>query len=189
MFYYIGLIIYRLFFHPLAKVPGPKLLAISSLPRGIRHNFLGSWYKDVATLHAKYGRVFRMGPNEIAVHGEPGWDDVFGFRRSGKEDFMRDPEFFNSGQKSDPTEPSIFYTDRAGHSRQRRVLAHAFSANALREQEPIITEYVDLFISRISDIAAAGTSTDVTRWFRYAVSKNQLCNEFLLILVQYVYLS
>jgi cytochrome P450 len=181
VFYYIGLIIYRLFFHPLAKVPGPKLLAISSLPRGIRHNFFGLWYKDVLTLHAKYGRVFRIGPDEVAVDGEPGWDDVFGFRRSGKEEFMRDPEFFNSGlDKRDFQEPNIFNTDRAGHSRQRRVLAHAFSTNALREQEPIIKEYVDLFISQISEIATAGTSTDITKWFRYAASNKQSCSEFLL---------
>jgi hypothetical protein len=159
VFYYISLIIYRLLFHPLAKVPGPKLLAISSLPRGIRHNFFGLWYKDVLTLHAKYGRVFRIGPDEVAVDGEPGWDDVFGFRRSGKEEFMRDPEFFNSGlDKRDLQEPNIFNTDRA----------------------PIIKEYVDLFISQISEIATAGTSTDITKWFRYAASNKQSCSEFLL---------
>ncbi|KAH3951533.1 hypothetical protein HBI56_084010 [Parastagonospora nodorum] len=163
--YYTTVIVYRLFFHPLAKVPGPKLLAISSLPRGIRHNLYGLWFKDVAVLHEKYGRVVRVGPDEIAVDGDPGWEDVFAFRKQGKNDFARDPAFFNSATDG-TVESSLFLTDRAGHSRQRRILSHAFSQNAMYEQEPLIKHYVDLFISRISDFAASGTATDIVKWFR-----------------------
>jgi cytochrome P450 len=165
MLYYTTVIIYRLFFHPLAKVPGPKLLAISSLPRGIRHFFFGLWYKDVPALHEKYGRIFRMGPNDIAVDGDPGWQDVFAFRKAGKDDFARDPEFCNQSPDG-KVENSLFLTDRAGHGRQRRILSHAFSQNAMYEQEPLIKHYVDLFISRIGDFAAADTAIDIVRWFR-----------------------
>jgi cytochrome P450 len=165
VFYYTIVIIYRLLFHPLAKVPGPKLLAISSLPRGIRHNFFGLWYKDVPALHERYGRIFRMGPNEIAVDGDPGWEDVFGFRRNGKEEFIRDPEFFNQSLDG-KEENSLFLTDRAGHSRQRRILAHAFSQSAMYEQEHLIKQYVDLFITRMSEFAAADTAVDTVKWFR-----------------------
>jgi len=166
--YYTVLIIYRLFFHPLAKVPGPKLLAISSLPRAIRHSWFGLWYKDVNALHEKYGRVFRMSPNEIAVDGDPGWEDVFGFRRSGKEDFARDSDFFDQTTKQgQEVESSIFLTDRAGHSRQRRILSHAFSQSAMYEQEPLIKKYVDLLMSRLGDFAASGEAIDIVRWFNY----------------------
>ncbi|KAF1916179.1 cytochrome P450 [Ampelomyces quisqualis] len=161
VFYYIVLITYRLFFHPLAKVPGPKLLAISSLPKGIRHSWFGLWYTDVGALHEKYGRVFRMSPNEVAVDGDPGWEDVFSFRRNGKEDFQRDPHFFDTSINGEDPGSSIFFTDRAGHSRQRRILSHAFSQSAMYEQEPLIKKYVDLFILRMSEHAAAGKAMDI----------------------------
>jgi cytochrome P450 len=163
--YYTTIIIYRLFFHPLAKVPGPKLLAASSLPAGIRHNIFGRWYKDARALHQKYGPIFRLGPNEIAVEGDPGWEDVFGFRKSGKDEFARDVEFFNMTPDG-AVESSIFLTDRAGHSRQRRILSHAFSQTAMYEQEPLIKNYVDLFISRMSEFAEADTAADMCKWFR-----------------------
>lgn len=135
------------------------------MPRGIRHAFYGLWWKDVPALHEKYGRVFRMGPNEIAVDGDPGWEDVFGFRRPGKDDFARDPEFFDQSTDGS-SEASLFLSDRAGHSRQRRVISHAFSQSAMYEQEPLIKHYVDLFISRLSDFAASDTEIDIVRWFR-----------------------
>ncbi|KAH8706093.1 cytochrome P450 3A17 [Phaeosphaeriaceae sp. PMI808] len=167
VFYYTALIIYRLFFHPLAKVPGPKLLAISSLPKGIRLNLFGLWFRDVSELHEKYGRIIRTAPNEIAVDGDPGWEDVFNFRRNGKNDFRRDPDFFDQSTGGEESGSSIFLSDRTSHSRQRRILSHAFSQSAMYEQEPLIKKYVDLFMSRMSDYAASGEATDIVRWFNY----------------------
>jgi cytochrome P450 len=120
----------------------------------------------VGALHQKYGCVFRMSPNEIAVDGDPGWEDVFGFRRSGKEDFGRDRDFFDSSRDGEESGSSIFLTDRAGHSRQRRILSHAFSQSAMYEQEPLIKKYVDLFMSRMGDFAASGEAIDIVKWFR-----------------------
>jgi hypothetical protein len=56
--------VYRLTFHPLARVPGPRLAAISSFwhayhARNGRMAHLGK------TLHSRYGPVVRVGPNEV----------------------------------------------------------------------------------------------------------------------------
>jgi cytochrome P450 len=45
-------------------------------------------------------------------------------------------------------------TTAADHGRQRRILSHAFSDKALREQEGVLQSYVDLLISRLRDISA-----------------------------------
>jgi cytochrome P450 len=108
-----------------------------------------------------------MGPDEVAVDGDPGWEDVYALRRNGKEEFKRDPAFFDISTGQDVSHPSIFVTDRAGHSRQRRILAHAFSQSAMYEQEPVIKHYVDIFISRIHDFASAGTAIDIVKWFNF----------------------
>lgn len=56
--------IYRLYFHPLAHVPGPTFAAISSVwhaynARNGRMAYLGK------TLHRRYGPAVRVGPNEV----------------------------------------------------------------------------------------------------------------------------
>lgn len=46
----------------------------------------------------------------------------------------------------------------ADHGRQRRILSHAFSDKALREQESLIQGYVDLLISRFREISERKSS-------------------------------
>jgi cytochrome P450 len=56
--------------------------------------------------------------------------------------------------------------DDADHSRYRRLLSHAFSDKALREQEPLIKKYVDLFISRLHENSKNG-SQDIVSWYNF----------------------
>ncbi|KAH7067136.1 cytochrome P450 [Paraphoma chrysanthemicola] len=156
---------YRLFFHPLSKIPGPKLLAITSLSKDIKNDIFGIWYRDVAAIHAQYGRVVRMGPNSVAIDGDPGWDDAYAFRKKGEADFRRDPAYFHVDDGKTASMPSIFLTDREGHGRQRRVLTHAFSQAAMYEQEPTIKHFVDLLITRLRGFAEAGTTVDTVKWY------------------------
>ncbi|KAI3391887.1 hypothetical protein diail_6655 [Diaporthe ilicicola] len=59
-----GLIVYRLFFHPLAGVPGPLLQRMSGVPR-IWQCYVGNRYLCEAEAHEKYGSVVRTGPNSV----------------------------------------------------------------------------------------------------------------------------
>lgn len=55
----IGTIFYRLFLHPLAKFPGPKLAAISTLYEGyydVVHQ--GRYLWQIEKLHKQYGMSF-----------------------------------------------------------------------------------------------------------------------------------
>lgn len=56
------------------------------------------------------------------------------------------------------------------HARQRRILAHAFSDKALREQEYILLRYIDLLICRLKEhIKSDGASAtvDIRHWYNY----------------------
>lgn len=62
-------IIYRVYFHPLAKYPGPFLAKIT--------NFYGAYYNGIGDLHIqvekgfkKYGPVIRQGPNKLMFQSE-----------------------------------------------------------------------------------------------------------------------
>jgi hypothetical protein len=54
--YAAGLLVYRLYLHPLAKFPGPKLAAITSFYEGyfeIVQN--GQYSRQISKLHDQYG--------------------------------------------------------------------------------------------------------------------------------------
>lgn len=55
---------YRLFLHPLAHVPGPRLAAISNVWHAY-HIRNGRMLMLGKTLHKRYGPVVRVGPNEV----------------------------------------------------------------------------------------------------------------------------
>lgn len=79
--YVFGLVVYRLYFHPLAKFPGPKINAVSSLP-GIISLLRGRLPLDNKQLHDKYGSVVRVSPNELAYNSAQAWQDIYGHRVS-----------------------------------------------------------------------------------------------------------
>jgi cytochrome P450 len=49
--------------------------------------------------------------------------------------------------------PHLIFAQGDNHGRQRRVISHAFSDKALREQEGLLQSYVDLLVSRFRDIS------------------------------------
>lgn len=162
--YYIGLAVYRLYFHPLAKFPGPPLHAISAMPFNIQSYLQGIFTWKARGLHAKYGKIVRIGPNRLAVEGSIGWTDVYGHRPGGTEtEFAKLQGFFGPV----PDHGIIAAPNREEHRRHRRALAHAFSDTAMHEQEPLITYYVDLLIRRISEETRAGVPSDMLKWFNY----------------------
>lgn len=71
---------YAAYFHPLSKVPGPKLNALTRIPY-IRHLLRGSTVESFVDLHKKYGEVVRISPNEVSfTSGETAWPEIYGFR-------------------------------------------------------------------------------------------------------------
>lgn len=58
--YFVGLVIYRLYFSPLSKFPGPRLAAATYLYEGF-HDVVrrGKYTFKIRDLHAKYGQPYR----------------------------------------------------------------------------------------------------------------------------------
>jgi hypothetical protein len=54
--YGVGLVVYRLYLHPLAKFPGPKLAAVTSFYEGYFEIVLkGQYSRQISKLHDVYG--------------------------------------------------------------------------------------------------------------------------------------
>lgn len=63
----------------------------------------------------------------------------------------------------------ILVADRETHVRQRRLLSHAFSEKALREQESILMMYINRFLEQLSARCTSGP-LNMVAWFTF-VSK------------------
>lgn len=163
---YTGFIsIYRLYFHPLAKFPGPKLHAISSIPSVISL-LRGRLPLDNKKLHDKYGAVIRVSPNELAFNSVQAWEDVYGFKTGGRQNMHKDPIHVGSVDPL-PGASTLTMADDANHTRQRRALAHSFSEKALKEQEYIIQHYIDKLIANFSHMADVAEELNFVNWLNF----------------------
>lgn len=160
-------IIYELYCSPLRHFPGPKLWAISRIPEQLSvlrgHNHL-----DITALHEQYGSVVRLSPNELAFNTPQAFRDIYGFRPGGC--FPKDRSRYLP--PANGVDHLVCAVDNGVHARQRRLLAHAFSERALRDQEGLIAGYVDTMIGKLRNEIArkdmSSTSTvDIKNWMNY----------------------
>lgn len=161
MLSYLGLLIYRLYFHPLSKYPGPKLYALTKAPWTYKSCVSGSMSREVGELHKKYGPIVRVSPNRLAVDGAIAFPQVFQ-HRPGKPEWGKRRGFYHEHD-----DRSLIGGPHEVHRRLRRQLAHAFSDASMYEQEPVVKKYVDLLCTRLGEKAATGESFDIIRWLNF----------------------
>ncbi|PFH57175.1 hypothetical protein XA68_15404 [Ophiocordyceps unilateralis] len=68
---------YRLWLHPLAHVPGPRLAAVSNIWYALQIRN-GRGVELATTLHRKYGEAVRVGPNEVWFNSSEAFDQIYG---------------------------------------------------------------------------------------------------------------
>jgi cytochrome P450 len=113
---------------------------------------------DWTRLHEEYGPVVRVGPSVLSYSSGQAWQDIYG-ARAGKGQMQKYHPFHVDGFEV----ANIVNTSTENHTRRRKLLSHAFSDKAMREQEPLISEYIDLLILRLKE--RVDSTLDVTKWF------------------------
>ena len=116
--------------------------------------------------HDKYVDVdvVIISPTALVYRSAQAWKDIYGHRKSGDGSFLKDPNFYIVG----PSGPNLLNANETDHARGRRLLSHAFSERGLRDQESLITSYIDLLVERLNDeIPASRDTLDMTRWYNY----------------------
>lgn len=156
-------IIYNIFFHPLRHYPGPISHAATDLPL-VYQSVTGNRPFYVAALHAKYGPVVRVSPDQLAYTSGAAWRDIYG-HTPGKAQLPKHSQTFTPRGKKDLPNGILTANDK-DHARYRKLLAHAFSAKALEEQEPLIMGFVNLLIRRLGERAEDGPQNMVA-WYNF----------------------
>ncbi|KAH6875620.1 cytochrome P450 [Alternaria rosae] len=120
--------IYRVYFHPLSRFPGPKFSAFTRLPQ-----------------------VVRLSPDELSFTNPKAWRDIYGY--GSKEGPGSAPPKNWNRQGSSPTGANSLVAERdnAEHARIRRIFSPAFSDRALVQQSPLFTKYADQLIRNLRE--------------------------------------
>ncbi|KAL4733555.1 cytochrome P450 [Aspergillus similis] len=156
-------ILYNIYFHPLAAFPGP-LLARASMAWRIYHSMGGRFHRAIDEQHRRYGPVFRVSPNELSFASVASWKDIYGHRATGKPPLIKSKFYeiygagFGSlciGSERDPEK----------HTRMKKSLSPAFSLRSLGDQEVIVSQCVDRFVSRMGEPELNAGGLNMTKWY------------------------
>lgn len=157
-----SLIVYRLFFNPLNRFPGPYLARLTKFDTVIRFKKMDS-HHQLHKLHQKYGKFVRIGPNDLSVTDADGVNVV----SAGDTKCVKSQWY----QQDYPLISMHTTRDRALHDRRRRVWSPAFSEKALRGYEDRIQKYIDTFLTKLSELNGESNNM-IELTFRYIVCKN-----------------
>ncbi|KAI5806828.1 cytochrome P450 [Peziza echinospora] len=137
--YVTGLIIYRLYLHPLAEYPGPLMARITSL-HAAYHAWIGDSHLVLYHAHRKYGKFVRFTPNFISINDACALNEIYGHGKN-----VQKSSFYSVM----PVYPHAFDThtviNKSLHGRKRRVMSQAFSDAAIRGMEENVLTHIRTF--------------------------------------------
>lgn len=151
---YTSLFIYRIFFHPLNRFPGPWRLRLSGFFWNARLKNSDAYYQ-LKTLHDQYGDFVRISPNILSIVDPEGMEVSYGVHAKASKSPWYEGDYPLSSMHTTRSKPL--------HDKRRRVWAPAFSDKALREYETQVNFYNDKMIKRLSEFKNG--PVDVTKWF------------------------
>jgi hypothetical protein len=178
--YSAGLVCYRLYFHPLAKFPGPKLAAATYwydfYYDCLKGPVQGRMMYQIEHLHEIYGPIVRINPDEIAVKN-PDWVDII-YNNPRRDKWPRN-------HKANGSSGSIATTESRNLHRLRRApLMPFFSKRSVNALEPGIVEKVEQLCTGVEgfmrrgevlDIGIASTALTLDVITEYCFSKGWNC--------------
>ncbi|KAE8153110.1 cytochrome P450 [Aspergillus avenaceus] len=163
--------IYRLFFHPLHKIPGPKLAAVTHLyefyydvVRGGRYMF------KIEKMHEDYGPIVRINPREIHSIAPDFYDEIYASSTRKRD---KDPP---SAQFSGLLTSLLATVDHDLHKFRRGILKGFFSKRSILNLSHFVDEKVQKLgrrlekyhnnqtVVRLDDAFAALTSDVITHY-------------------------
>ncbi|KAI0168052.1 trichodiene oxygenase [Pestalotiopsis sp. NC0098] len=144
--YYVSLVFYRLFLHPLALFPGPKLAAISRWYEAYYDVVLtGQYTRKIADLHRSYGPIIRISPHELHVH-DPAFFGTL-YRVDGRWDkYSWTYDAF--GAKSS----TVFGSDHDLHKIHRRAIAPFFAKTKVLARQDLLKRNTEKLFLRITSL-------------------------------------
>ncbi|KAK9426028.1 putative Cytochrome P450 [Seiridium unicorne] len=163
VFYLFWRSIYRLYFHPLSRYPGPTIAAISDAWYAY-HSLIGRWPWAVEDVLRAYGDVVRIAPNELVFVTPQALADIYGSHNKYIELFPK-TQINNHG--NDEHGGIIWEWDPVRHRQVSKQLSPAFSGRALQAKESTLHKHVDFFMARMREIGAGTQGISLPTWINW----------------------
>ncbi|KAI5464211.1 cytochrome P450 [Mariannaea sp. PMI_226] len=171
--YVASLAIYRLWFSPLAHIPGPKLAALTQYYEIYYDVVLGGQYTfKINDMHEKYGPIVRINPWEVHV-GDP---DFFSELYTGPSS-RRDKWTFYTQQSGAP-QSSLATIDHNPSKLRRSALNPFYSTHSVRRLQPVIEERVDALLAAFLNYAEVSNGQPLDVMYPYSALTNDVINEY-----------
>lgn len=161
MCYIVGLAVYRLFFHPLAKYPGPRLAALTQLYE-FYHDVIrpGQYTWVIKSMHERYGPIVRINPFQLHVDDPEFYDELYTSANNPRDKWSFEINMFDRPG-------SVFTTIESDLHRTRRApLNPFFSKRSVVQLTPAITKHLEKFCKRIEEWRGSEQSLGL----RYVIS-------------------
>ncbi|KAL2396868.1 Cytochrome P450 monooxygenase gsfF [Exophiala dermatitidis] len=158
--YWVLWIVYTRNFHPLHKIPGPWLASVSRLWYLIRIA-RGDMEHVQRRLHAKYGPLIRIAPNEVACAYPDAIKTIY--RTQGaleKTDFYT---VWNNQNFSKHPDMFTCVNDKV-HAERRRIINHVYTLSNVLRSEEYIDKCTELFLERMAEYQDGKKPFDLGRW-------------------------
>lgn len=153
--------IYRITLHPLAKFPGPKLAAMTSIySMSYDLPLRTSYVKQFAKWHQQYASpIIRIEPNHLHILDMDAYNQVF---RVGTP-FSRDPAMYSFPFTKGGLFNKLTVKEVKPH---RDLYMPYFSRQNVQKMEPIIRDHLSKFLIKLDEASYARHEVDLSLGFR-----------------------
>ncbi|KAF2011829.1 benzoate 4-monooxygenase cytochrome P450 [Aaosphaeria arxii CBS 175.79] len=141
-------ICHRLYFHPLARYPGPLFGRITDW-YSVYHSLRGDRHLNFLRLHRTYGPVVRYGPNRLSFSTPTAFQAVYSSQANTKKSYWYDTMTFY--MKVPSTHAT---TNKKQHARKRWILSQALSDRMTVVYEQAFLNLLQGFIRRFHKVAS-----------------------------------
>lgn len=157
----LGRVVYNLYFHPLAKYPGPRMAAATEWWQAWLEIFKAeSLSLTLLELHAKHGDIVRIGPNELHFSRPSAYHEIY----TSKNKWAKNPAFYR--YIVSPTE-STFSTCEYDKAKKRRdITLPIFSRKSILGMQHLVQECIDSMCENIDKHISEKKSVNILRAFR-----------------------
>jgi cytochrome P450 len=146
----------------LRKIPGPFLASFTNLDR-IWSCAKGNQMNYHLSLHAKHGRLVRVGPNHVSVSDGNVIQQLYSISsKFTKSDFY---SLFDIKTPAGPASTTFSVRDETIHKAKKRPVANAFSMSTMRELEPMNDACSEILLRNMAE--RTGQDVDLGKWLHW----------------------
>ncbi|KAK5047565.1 hypothetical protein LTR84_006662 [Exophiala bonariae] len=152
-------LIHRVFFASLSRIPGPKITALTQLWI-MYHEFKGDRTIQIDKLHSRYGPVVRVSPVEVSFNNYESLREIYGIKSTfSKSSFYDLFVYYN-------TRNTFTSLDKPNHSAKKRLVADRYTKSYV--MQPSVADKVRGHASAfMKQVSSQGPVLDVYTWLHY----------------------